>query len=176
MVEPVHSSEEPLPEAVQFMQEYSRLENAFDPAFAELIHDDARIVMTVVSKEGTRDLSIPTPKFKQLMRNEMLLGTFQPYSISYRIESAVREVDRIRIIAVRRTEPRGFEGRINLLIGRAKDSRWQIFEQVPVREADRRTWRGPRGAWVNEAGLRSASCSSRPARLARPFAVFRVSG
>ena len=121
----------PLDEAQALFKRYVALELAFDPAAADLYSDTAVIKNKRTYPTGqVRELSIPAPKYKELIRQAMPIakarGDRNTYSDCKHDEAA----ERVRITCSRYSELKKYTSPITLVVGPAPTGQWLIFEEL----------------------------------------------
>ena len=117
-------------EAMRVFEKYTTLERQFDSAVADLYSDVAIIKNTRRFPDGTsRTMSLPAPKYKQLIRASMPIakerGDTSKYSdVSYRAENG-----KVRVTATRYSELKKYSSPLSLLIAKT-DGKWLIVEEI----------------------------------------------
>jgi len=120
-----------LEEAQRLFERYVRLETAFDPSVADLYADEALIKNKRVYPIGPpRELTMPAPKYKELVRQSMPLAKKRGDRSTYSSVTYTPEGSNIRITAVRFSELKKYSSPISLLVGASKTGAWLILEEL----------------------------------------------
>ena len=110
---------------------YQSLEQAYDPAVADLYCETALIRNTRHYPDGqARVIEIPAPQYKGLIRTAMPLaqarGDYSTYSdVEYAAEGA-----NMRITATRFSVLKNYASPISLLVGPCSGEAWAILEEI----------------------------------------------
>ena len=128
IVQWAHASEDA---ARQLFDRYVALGHAFDPNLADLYADDALIRNKRVFPTGeARELMIPAPKYKALVRQAMPIAKARGDRSTYSDVRYSREGERIRITAARFSELKNYTSPVSLLVGASSEARWLIYEEL----------------------------------------------
>jgi hypothetical protein len=117
--------------AKQLFAQYIALENAYDPAVADLYADEAFIKTRRSMPMGDpQNIVVPAARYKSLLRQGMptarARGDHNTYSkVTYR-----QEGEFVRIDAVRLSGPGKKMSPISLLVGPSPAGKWLIYEQL----------------------------------------------
>ena len=120
-----------LQRARALFKRYVDLEHAYDVAVADLYSDDAVIKNKRIYPTGqVRELSMPAPKYKELIRQAMPLakarGDRNTYSYC-KYEGAKQDV---RITCSRYSEPKKYSSPLTLVVGPRSGGEWVIVEEL----------------------------------------------
>jgi hypothetical protein len=117
--------------ARQLFDRYVALEHAFDPAVAALYSDDAIIRNQRTYPMGqVRELTMPAPKYKELIRAAMPLAKARGDTSTYSEVRYVAEGDRVRITATRFSNLKKYSSPLSLLVGPSDAGDWLIYEEL----------------------------------------------
>lgn len=117
--------------AARLIQRMEQLGRAFDPALADLYHDDAVIRHTRIYPDGrSRSMTIPAPKYKAMLRNLMGVAKARGDVSTYSEIKFTAEGDRIRVDATRYSELKDYQSPISWLVGPGEGGEWVIFEEI----------------------------------------------
>jgi hypothetical protein len=120
-----------LAKAKQLFNRYVLLEHAFDPAIADLYSDDAVIRNRRTYPTGqVRELTIPAPKYKELLRAAMPVAKQRGDTSTYSNVSYATEGDGVRVKADRFSELKKYHSPVSLLVKSATAGEWQIYEEI----------------------------------------------
>lgn len=110
---------------------YQALEQAFDPAVADLYCDSALIrnVRTYPSGEK-RALELPAPTYKDLVRSAMPLTKARKDISTYSDVRYVQEGSNTRITASRFSELKNYTSPISILVGQCGNTGLAILEEL----------------------------------------------
>jgi hypothetical protein len=118
-------------EAKQLFARYVALEHAFDPAVAELYADDAVIRNTRTYPTGqTREMTMPAPQYKAMMRAAMPLARARGDVSTYSQVSYAPEADGVRIKADRFSELKKYHSPLSLLVKPSPSGSWLIYQEL----------------------------------------------
>ncbi len=121
----------PLEQAQALFKRYVALEHAFDPAAADLYADTAVIKNKRTYPTGeVRELSIPAPQYKDLIRQAMPLAKARGDRNTYSNCKYEKAAERVRITCSRHSELKQYTSPIALLVGPGSTGDWLIFEEV----------------------------------------------
>lgn len=110
---------------------YIELEHSFDPTVADLYSDDALIRNKRTYPTGqVRELTMPAPQYKALIRQTMSLTKVRGDTSSYSDINYAREGRGIRVSASRFSNLKKYSSPISLLIAPDESGRWLIFEEI----------------------------------------------
>jgi hypothetical protein len=121
----------PVDSARQLFDKYQSLETSFDPAIVDLYADSAKIRNKHTMSNGqARNLSLPAPTYKALIRRSMpqskAINDRSTYSnVSYR-----QEGKNVRITATRFSLLKKDSTPISWVVGPTKNGKWQILEEM----------------------------------------------
>jgi hypothetical protein len=110
---------------------YVALERAFDPAVADLYSDDALIRNRRSYPTGeVRELTMPAPQYKELIRKAMPLAkargdTSEYSSCAYKVEPRG-----VRVACQRFSNLKKYSSPISLLVGPTSEGKWRILEEL----------------------------------------------
>ena len=121
----------PVEQAKTFFARFVQMERAHDPAVADMYADDAviRTKRTYPSGE-VRELTIPTPQYKQLIRRAIPLARTRGDRSRYTQCVYEPEAVGVRITCSRFSELKQYTSPYGLLVGPGRAGRWQILEEV----------------------------------------------
>lgn len=118
-------------QAQALFKRYVALEQAFDPAAADLYSDAAVIRNTRIYPTGeVRELSFPARDFKALIRQAMPLAKARGDRNTYSNCTYEGVGDRVRITCSRYSELKKYTSPLTLLVGSAPTGTWLIFEEL----------------------------------------------
>jgi hypothetical protein len=118
-------------QAKQLFDRYVALEHAFDPAVADLYADDARIRNKRTYPDGTiRELTVPAPQYKKLVRASMPLAKARNDTSAYSEVRYAEAGGRVRITATRFSNLKKYSSPISLLVGPGPGGAWLIYEEL----------------------------------------------
>ena len=121
----------PVAEARALFERYVSLEQAFDPAVADLYADDALIRNRRTYPTGeVRELRIPAPQYKELIRTAMPLAKARRDTSSYSDVKYVEEGSRVRVTATRFSNLKQYSSPLSLLVGPTEGGMWRIYEEL----------------------------------------------
>lgn len=122
---------DPIAEAKRLFNSYSSIEAAFDPAVADLYADNAVIRNKRIYPDGqVRELSIPAPQYKQLIKDAMPLAKarndYSTYSeVKYKVEGMG-----VRIMARRFSVMKQYTSPLSILVAPDSSGKWLIREEL----------------------------------------------
>ncbi|MBA2303860.1 MAG: hypothetical protein H0W08_14675 [Acidobacteria bacterium] len=117
-------------EAKALFARYVEMEQAYDPALADLYSNDAVITNKRTYPTGeVRELTFPAPKYKALIRQAMPLARSRSDRSTYSKCSYEPEGVHVRIQCARYSELKKFTSPLTLVIGRIKTAGWLILEE-----------------------------------------------
>ena len=117
--------------AEHIFTQYQARELAFDPAAADLYCDTAVIRNLRTEPDGRqRELELPAPKSKELIRLAMPLAKAKGDYNTYSDVAYSQEGSNVRITANRYSVLKQYSSRISLLVGACDDSDWAILEEL----------------------------------------------
>lgn len=106
------------------------LERKFDPAVANLYSDDATIKNMRRFPDGTsRTMTLPAPKYKQLIKQSMPLAKERGDTNKYSDVAYKEEDGKVRVTATRYSDLKKYTSPLSLLIAK-KDDKWLIVEEI----------------------------------------------
>jgi hypothetical protein len=125
------AAEPSIDQAKQLFDRYVSLEHAFDPAAADLYADDALIRNKRIYPDGTiRELTLPAPQYKKLIRSSMPLAKARNDTSSYSDVKYANADGRVRITATRFSNRKKYSSPISLLVGPGPGGTWLIHEEL----------------------------------------------
>ncbi|MEW6120401.1 MAG: hypothetical protein AB1593_09960 [Pseudomonadota bacterium] len=128
-VQAVHA--DPLAEAKLLFERYEALETRFDPGAADLYADNAVIRNKRFYPDGqVRELTIPAPQYKQLIRDAMPLAQARNDRNTYTKTTYKLEGMGVRIQATRFSVMKQYDSPISLLVAPDASGRWLIREEL----------------------------------------------
>ena len=124
-------AETPLDKAKQLFDRYVALEHAFDAKAADLYAEDAIIRNKRTYPTGQiREITIPAPEYKELIRAAMPLAKTRSDTNTYSDVRYVEESSRVRITATRYSNLKNYSSPISLLVGPSDGGDWLIYEEL----------------------------------------------
>jgi hypothetical protein len=118
-------------EAKALFDRYVKLEQAFDPAAADLYADEAVIKNKRTYPNGqVRELTLPAAQYKSLIRQAMPLARARGDTNSYSEITFTKEGSGVRIRATRFSNLKKYSSPISLLVAPGADGGWLIHEEV----------------------------------------------
>jgi hypothetical protein len=121
----------PIDDARRLFERYVQLERSFDPAAADLYADDAIIKNKRTYPTGqVRELTMPAPQYKAIIRQSMPLAKAKGDTSSYSDVTFKAEGSGVRILAVRFSNLKKYSSPISLLVTPGDDGRWLIREEL----------------------------------------------
>ena len=121
----------PIDEARALFDRYVQLEHAFDPSVAELYAEDALIRNKRTYPTGqVRELSIPAPQYKALIRQAMPLARVRGDMSSYSEVTFAMEGAGVRIHATRFSNLKKYASHLSLLVAPNEVGQWFIREEL----------------------------------------------
>lgn len=122
---------DPVAAAQQLFERYVRLGEAFDPALADLYADDATIRNKRTYPTGeVRELSLPAPQYKALLRAAMPMAKARGDRSTYLDVRYVPEGEGVRIVATRHSELKRYASPLSLLLKPDANGQWRIAEEL----------------------------------------------
>lgn len=116
--------------AKKLFEQYVALGQAYDPGVADLYADDALIRNKRTYPNGeVRELTMPAPKYKALIRQVMPLAKERGDRSTYSGVTYAPEGERVRIRASRFSGMRNYTSPVSLLVGPGPGGRWLIYEE-----------------------------------------------
>lgn len=125
------ASPDAMESARRVFSSYVELAHAYDPRFADLYDDGARIRSTRVHPDGRREVAELTGReYKPLLRRGMptlrMRGVKSLYTeVRYRMEGAA-----VRVRGMRYSVIREHRSPFSLLVAPGSDDRWRIVEEI----------------------------------------------
>ena len=117
--------------AKELFARYVMLEHNFDSACADLYADEAVIRNKRTYPTGqVRELTLPAPKYKQLLRSSMPLAKQRGDTSSYSDVSYTLEDDAVRIKASRYSNLKRYHSPISILVKPSSSGLWLIYEEI----------------------------------------------
>lgn len=117
--------------AKQLFAQYVALGQAYDPDLADLYANDALIKNKRISPTGeVRDVTVPAPGYKTLMRKVMPAAKARGDHSTYTGVVYLPEGERIRIKASRFSVLENYTSALSLLVGRSPGGKWLIYEEL----------------------------------------------
>lgn len=121
----------PIDDAKAFFDRYVQLEHAFDPAAADLYADDAQIKNKRTYPNGqVRELTMPAPQYKALIRQSMPLAKARGDTSSYSDITFTNEGSGVRVRAKRFSDLKKYSSPISLLVAPNASGQWLIREEL----------------------------------------------
>ena len=118
-------------EAKELFARYTAFEQAFDPAIAELYSDQAEIWNRRTYPTGqTREMTMPAPQYKALMRTAMPLAKARGDVSTYSEVTYALEGGGVRIKADRFSELKKYHSPLSILVRLSASGRWLIYEEL----------------------------------------------
>ena len=118
-------------EASALFDRYVELEQAFDPALADLYAEDASIVDRRTFPTGeVREITILVPQYKALVQQTMAVAKSTNDWNSYTEITFTREPDGVRLRATRLAHLKGYSSRFSLLLAPDNAGTWRVTEQL----------------------------------------------
>lgn len=112
-------------------ENYHQLESKFDPALIELYADDALIKNRRIYPNGSvRELVVPAPKYKEMLRTYMPLARTRGDYSTYSDITVQPEGEGVRVLATRYSMMKKYHSPISLLFTRSAAGKWQIKEEL----------------------------------------------
>ena len=117
--------------AKALFKRYVDLEHAFDPAVADLYADGAVIRNKRRYPTGqARELSMPAPQYKALIRQAMPLAKARGDRNTYTDCKYTDIGERVRIVCSRYSELKKYTSPLSMLVGPDASGHWLIFEEL----------------------------------------------
>ena len=121
----------PVDNARALFERYVQLEHAFDPAVADLYADDAIIKNKRTYPNGqVRELTMPAPQYKGLIKASMPVAKLKGDTISYSDVTFKEEGSGVRILAARFSNLKKYSSPISLLVAPNGSGQWLIREEL----------------------------------------------
>jgi hypothetical protein len=121
----------PIDEARALFDQYVQLEQAFDPSVSELYAEDALIRNKRTYPTGqVRELSIPAPQYKALIRQAMPLAKARSDANSYSKVTFALEGAGVRIHAMRFSHLKKYTSPLSMLVAPNEAGQWLIREEL----------------------------------------------
>ena len=118
-------------EAKRLFERYVSLEQAFDPAAADLYADEAVIQNRRKYPDGqVRAMSMPAPKYKAMIRAMMPTAKSRNDRNKYTDVRYTPEGDGVRITATRFSELKKYSSPVSILAKADGQGRWLIYEEL----------------------------------------------
>ena len=103
----------------------------YDPASADLYSDDAVIKIKRVYPNGqVKEMSVPAPQYKELLRKVMPLAKARGDRSTYSGCKYTEEGDRVRIACDRYSELKKYTSPVSFLVGPGPEGEWLFFEEL----------------------------------------------
>lgn len=117
--------------AKQLFAQFVALENAYDPALADLYADEAFIKTRRSMPMGDpQEITVPAAKHKAQLRQSMALAKARGNRVTYTDVTYKPEEAFVRIEARRTAEPGRKTAPISLLVGPSPGGNWLIYEEL----------------------------------------------
>ena len=122
---------DPLADARTLFEQYASLEQAYDPAVADLYSDHAVIRNKRTYPDGNvRTLELPAIKYKELIRVSMpaakAIGDYSTYSgVTF-----AQEGNNVRVSATRYSVRKKYTSQMSLLVAHEDGGPWLIIEEL----------------------------------------------
>jgi hypothetical protein len=121
----------PAAEAKQLFQRYVELGQSFDGRLADLYADNAVIRNKRIAADGqVRELTIPAPQYKQLIRQLMATAQARGDRNTYTNVKYAPEGKGVRITASRHSELKRYTSPLSILVAPAASGGWLIVEEL----------------------------------------------
>jgi hypothetical protein len=121
----------PVDDARILFERYVKLERAFDPAAADLYADDAVIRnRRTYLNDRVRELTMPAPQYKALVRQAMPLAKARGDTNSYSKITFSEEGAGVRVRAMRYSNLKKYSSPVSLLVAPDRAGRWLIREEL----------------------------------------------
>jgi hypothetical protein len=121
----------PLDDAKVLFDRYVQLELEFDPALADLYSDDAVIKNTRRYPNGqVRELTIPAPQYRGLIRSAAPLAKARGDTSSYSDVTFAEEQAGVRITATRFSHLKQYASPLSLFVAPNASGFWLIREEL----------------------------------------------
>lgn len=122
---------DPVAEARALFDRYAALGASFDPAVADLYADDALIRNKRIYPDGqVREITIPAPQYKQLLREVMPLAQARNDTSTYSKTTFKLEGMGVRIQAQRYSVMKQYTSPVSLRVAPDASGRWLIREEL----------------------------------------------
>jgi ketosteroid isomerase-like protein len=117
--------------AKALFKRYVELANGFDPAVADLYSDDAVIKNKRTYPTGNvRELSMPAPQYKALIRQAMPLAKARGDRSTFTDCKYEEAGEQVRITCSRYSEMKKYTSPLTLVVGPQTGGGWLIFEEL----------------------------------------------
>ncbi len=124
-------AQDPPAPAKELFERYVALDNAFDPAIADLYADDAKIEITRIAADGEKRVAkIPARDYKEQIRVSMPIAKITGDKSVYEKVKYQTEGERVRITCERSSGSSEKASALSLLVGPGPEGRWLIFEEL----------------------------------------------
>lgn len=121
----------PVDDARALFERYKQLEQSFDPSAADLYADDAVIRNKRTYPNGqVRELTMPAPQYKALIRQTMPLAKARGDTSTYSEVTFTVEGPGVRILATRFSNLKKYSSPISLLVAPDDTGQWLIREEL----------------------------------------------
>lgn len=121
----------PIEKAKGLFENYVKLEHEFAPEVADLYADDALIKNKRTYPTGqVRELSMPAPQYKALLRQAMPLAKARGDTSTYTDVTFSEEGQGVRIRAARFSNLKKYSSPLSLLVSPASQEQWLIREEL----------------------------------------------
>lgn len=128
---PAWTQDAEIASAEQLFARYVALEDAHDPAIADLYADQAFVKIRRSMPMGDpQDVVVPAEQYRALLRQNMPLAKARGVRSAYSNVTYKREGEFVRIDAVRVSEPGRKTSPLSLLVGPSPGGKWFIYEQL----------------------------------------------
>lgn len=116
--------------AKSIFERYVSLEHAFEPTVADLYSDEAVIRNKRTYPTGqVRELTMPAPKYKELLRKTMPLAKQRGDTSTYADVSYAFDGDGVRIKADRYSDLKKYHSPMSILVKPSSTGEWLIYEE-----------------------------------------------
>jgi hypothetical protein len=120
----------PVDQAKALFARFVQLEQAYDPAVADLYADDAVISNRRAYPNGeVRQQTFPPQKYKQLIRQAIPLAKARGDRSTYSRCTYEPQGARVRITCYRYSELKNYTSPYTLVVGPGRGGQWQILEE-----------------------------------------------
>lgn len=111
-------------------EQFVALNEAFDPAIADLYADTAKISNRRIFPDGTsREMAMPAPSYKALLRRVLPVAKEQNDIDRYSEVRYTVDGDNVRIHATRHSVLKAYSAPHTLLVGPDTDGTWRVLEE-----------------------------------------------
>ena len=131
LFQPFTSLADSVSDAKTIFTRYGNLEASFDSSLADLYSDDALIKNKRTYPTGqVREIVLPAPKYKQLIRTTMPLAKLRGDYSTYSDVKFEKEGSAVRVSAKRFSVLKKYYSPIYLLVAPTQSGNWLIIEEI----------------------------------------------